>query len=242
MNRPRSSACSTRRSTRSARRRAGLLSEAAARGDRRDQRPGLRPRQQRRVQGRVRALPGGLRRGGHRAVRDAGRAGRAAVTPALPGGRPDHRGRSPPVHDARPLRSGLRRPLQVQPAGGWSTTRTSGRTRASCTSTRASPTTVDFHHIKQHYYGSHETVNPSGIVPKGPIIDWDRAARPGLSRPPGRDRDDGREQPSCSAARAPCDPPAPAAGDARSGRPVRIQRLPRVAATTLPCRVASCCR
>jgi putative glutathione S-transferase len=32
--------------------------------------------------------------------------------------------------------------------------------------------TVDFFHIKQHYYGSHETVNPSGIVPKGPIIDW----------------------------------------------------------------------
>ena len=33
--------------------------------------------------------------------------------------------------------------------------------------------TVDFFHIKQHYYGSHESVNPSGIVPKGPIIDWD---------------------------------------------------------------------
>ena len=33
--------------------------------------------------------------------------------------------------------------------------------------------TVDFLHIKQHYYGSHETVNPTGIVPKGPIIDWD---------------------------------------------------------------------
>jgi putative glutathione S-transferase len=32
--------------------------------------------------------------------------------------------------------------------------------------------TVDFQHIKQHYYGSHETVNPSGIVPKGPLIDW----------------------------------------------------------------------
>ena len=33
--------------------------------------------------------------------------------------------------------------------------------------------TVDFFHIKQHYYGSHETVNPTGIVPKGPLIDWD---------------------------------------------------------------------
>ena len=34
--------------------------------------------------------------------------------------------------------------------------------------------TVDFFHIKQHYYGSHETVNPTGIVPKGPILDWDQ--------------------------------------------------------------------
>jgi putative glutathione S-transferase len=32
--------------------------------------------------------------------------------------------------------------------------------------------TVDFHHIRQHYYGSMETVNPSGIVPIGPVIDW----------------------------------------------------------------------
>jgi glutathionyl-hydroquinone reductase len=32
--------------------------------------------------------------------------------------------------------------------------------------------TVDFHHIKHHYYGSHPTVNPSGIVPKGPAIDF----------------------------------------------------------------------
>jgi glutathionyl-hydroquinone reductase len=32
--------------------------------------------------------------------------------------------------------------------------------------------TVDFHHIKRHYYGSMPTVNPNGIVPKGPLIDW----------------------------------------------------------------------
>jgi glutathionyl-hydroquinone reductase len=32
--------------------------------------------------------------------------------------------------------------------------------------------TVDFHHIKHHYYGSHESVNPTGIVPIGPAIDW----------------------------------------------------------------------
>ncbi len=34
--------------------------------------------------------------------------------------------------------------------------------------------TVDFHHIKHHYYGSHETVNPTRIVPIGPEIDWTR--------------------------------------------------------------------
>lgn len=34
-------------------------------------------------------------------------------------------------------------------------------------------TTVDFHHIKGHYYMSHPTINPYGIVPAGPLIDWD---------------------------------------------------------------------
>lgn len=32
--------------------------------------------------------------------------------------------------------------------------------------------TVDFAHIKKHYYGSHKTINPTGIVPKGPELDW----------------------------------------------------------------------
>ncbi len=32
--------------------------------------------------------------------------------------------------------------------------------------------TVNLHHIKQHYYGSHPTVNPTGIVPQGPEIDF----------------------------------------------------------------------
>jgi putative glutathione S-transferase len=32
--------------------------------------------------------------------------------------------------------------------------------------------TVDFHHIKHHYYGSHRSVNPTGIVPLGPEIDF----------------------------------------------------------------------
>ncbi|AMB99502.1 glutathione-dependent reductase [Aerococcus urinaehominis] len=32
--------------------------------------------------------------------------------------------------------------------------------------------TVDFDHIKTHYYKSHTTINPNGIVPAGPDIDW----------------------------------------------------------------------
>lgn len=29
--------------------------------------------------------------------------------------------------------------------------------------------TVDLYHIKKHYYGSHKTINPTGIVPAGPL-------------------------------------------------------------------------
>lgn len=32
--------------------------------------------------------------------------------------------------------------------------------------------TVNMNHIKQHYYRSHKFINPTGIVPKGPIIDF----------------------------------------------------------------------
>ncbi|MEM8589729.1 MAG: glutathione S-transferase family protein [Pseudomonadota bacterium] len=40
--------------------------------------------------------------------------------------------------------------------------------------------TVNFDHIKSHYYGSHETINPTRIVPKGPALD--------LGAPHDRDR------------------------------------------------------
>ena len=33
--------------------------------------------------------------------------------------------------------------------------------------------TVDFEHIKGHYYASHRTINPTGIVPKGPLQAFD---------------------------------------------------------------------
>ncbi len=32
--------------------------------------------------------------------------------------------------------------------------------------------TVDFEHIKHHYYASHATINPTGVVPKGPLQDF----------------------------------------------------------------------
>ena len=32
--------------------------------------------------------------------------------------------------------------------------------------------TVDFAHIKGHYYASHGTINPTGIVPMGPLLDF----------------------------------------------------------------------
>ncbi len=39
--------------------------------------------------------------------------------------------------------------------------------------------TVDFAHIKGHYYGSHRGINPTGIVPLGPVMDWTAPARRG---------------------------------------------------------------
>lgn len=35
--------------------------------------------------------------------------------------------------------------------------------------------TVDFTHIKHHYYGSHKTINPTGVVPKRPEQDFTTA-------------------------------------------------------------------
>jgi len=33
--------------------------------------------------------------------------------------------------------------------------------------------TVDMDHIKRHYYGTHPSINPTGIVPVGPLVDLD---------------------------------------------------------------------
>ncbi|TVQ89007.1 MAG: glutathione S-transferase family protein [Chromatiaceae bacterium] len=40
--------------------------------------------------------------------------------------------------------------------------------------------TVNMDHIKRHYYGSHKLINPTGIVPKGPALDF--------TAPHGRER------------------------------------------------------
>ena len=39
--------------------------------------------------------------------------------------------------------------------------------------------TVNFQHIKGHYYGSHRGINPTGIVPLGPVMDWDAPSQDG---------------------------------------------------------------
>jgi putative glutathione S-transferase len=39
--------------------------------------------------------------------------------------------------------------------------------------------TVDMGHIKRHYYQSHRRINPTGIVPAGPLLDFDAPAERG---------------------------------------------------------------
>ncbi len=42
--------------------------------------------------------------------------------------------------------------------------------------------TVNLRHVKNHYYGSHRNINPTGIVPLGPLLDFDAPVPAG--RPP----------------------------------------------------------
>lgn len=35
--------------------------------------------------------------------------------------------------------------------------------------------TVNFEHIRRHYYESHRSINPTGIVPLGPVLDFTAA-------------------------------------------------------------------
>jgi putative glutathione S-transferase len=36
--------------------------------------------------------------------------------------------------------------------------------------------TVNLHHVKNHYYRSHRNINPTGIVPAGPLLDFNQPA------------------------------------------------------------------
>jgi putative glutathione S-transferase len=38
---------------------------------------------------------------------------------------------------------------------------------------------VNFTHIKRHYYMSHITINPTRIVPVGPVLDFEAPAERG---------------------------------------------------------------
>jgi putative glutathione S-transferase len=44
--------------------------------------------------------------------------------------------------------------------------------------------TVNFDHIKTHHYTSHPQINPTGIVPRDPVMDF--TALHGRERLPGR--------------------------------------------------------
>ena len=56
--------------------------------------------------------------------------------------------------------------------------------------------TVDIEYTKQHYYGSHPSVNPRGIVPKGPLIDYEKPhGREGV----GKQADEQKEEAAADA-------------------------------------------
>ena len=39
--------------------------------------------------------------------------------------------------------------------------------------------TVELDEIKRHYYGTHPSINPSGVVPLGPLLDFEAPHRRG---------------------------------------------------------------
>ena len=64
----------------------------------------------------------------------------------------------------------LRRVLPQWDAGSVTTTLVMPHRRGQLPAVRA---TVDFGHIKRHYYMSHTGINPTAIVPAGPAIDFE---------------------------------------------------------------------
>ena len=78
------------------------------------------------------------------------------------------------------LRCRLCRALQVQPAPDRGLSPTWATTWRELYQYPGIADTVNMAHIKGHYYGSHVSVNPTRIVPKGPELDF--------TRPHDRDR------------------------------------------------------
>ena len=148
---------------------ARLLSGTASARDRCDQRRRLREHQQRRLQGRLRAEPGSLRGSVPRALQHARRARPADRRAAFSDRRRADRGGLAAVHDADPLRRGLLRPLQVNRRRIADYPNLSGYLR-DLYQMPGVKETVDIEHAKQHYYYSHDRINPTRIVPLGPLL------------------------------------------------------------------------
>ena len=87
-------------------------------------------------------------------------------------GRPDHRGRLAPVHLARCASTRSITATSSATCAGWSTTRNLWAYTRELYQWPGVAETVDFAHIKGHYYASHATINPTGIVPRGPLLDF----------------------------------------------------------------------
>ena len=153
--------------------------EPLARRDRPAQRRHLCDGQQRRLSLRLRRHAGGLRRGGGRPLRDPRHARAAACHQPLPDRRAPDRGGLAPLPDPLPLRRHLRHALQVQSQADQRLSEPLGL------SARALPDaghrrTTDLADARTHYFTSHRSINPRGIVPIGPEID--------LTSPHGRER------------------------------------------------------
>ena len=97
---------------------------------------------------------------------------------ALPVRRSHRRGRLAALLHARPLRRGLSRPLQVQPAPHRRLPAILHGYSGDLYQQPGIAETVNFDHIKRHYYLTHDDINPTRIVPIGPVLDSHPPARP----------------------------------------------------------------
>ena len=105
-------------------------------------------------------------------VRDARSARGASVAPALSRRAADHRGGLAALHNAHSFRCGLLQPLQMQSAADHRLSQSIGNYLRELYQVPGVAETVSLDHIKRHYYGSHRNVNPTGIVPIGPVLDF----------------------------------------------------------------------